>query len=113
VVTLPIKKPLKYDLDGVSPCFVYLTYPEDPTTSVIVNFQLAGGIPNGAIPPIVFFDNISHNALDLFPQNPYRFHCEGRAFLYETLDITRGIFYVQLPNLNPNTGNTYTHGRYQ
>ena len=83
---------------------MYLTYPEDPTTSIIVNFQIADGIPDGAIPPIVYYDNISHSALDIFPNNPYRFNCQGRAFKYHTADIQRGIFYVQLPNLNPDTG---------
>ena len=71
---------------------------------MMVNFQVADGIPDGAIPPIVYYDTVSHVGEPLFPIPPYRFRETGRSFLYQSIDVNRGIFWVQLENLEPDTG---------
>jgi len=83
---------------GDSPCHIYLTYPEKAYSSIIVNFQIADAATTGT--PMVYYDTISRSGDSL---SSYAFNASGNSYTYESVDITRGIHWVQIDGLAANT----------
>eukprot|EP00027_Filamoeba_sp_ATCC50430_P009323 CAMPEP_0168542832 /NCGR_PEP_ID=MMETSP0413-20121227/1555_1 /TAXON_ID=136452 /ORGANISM="Filamoeba nolandi, Strain NC-AS-23-1" /LENGTH=620 /DNA_ID=CAMNT_0008572729 /DNA_START=36 /DNA_END=1895 /DNA_ORIENTATION=- len=86
--------------DNDPPCHVYITYPENPSTSIIINFQTKSN-PSKSTPPTVYFDLVSHaGSANL---SAYGNKTTGKSHEYSSCDITRGINYVLLTGLQPDT----------
>jgi len=81
---------------GSDPCHVYLTWTENPSTSVIVNFHTKDQVSD----PRVNYDILSHSNQ---PLTSYNFSIVGDNYLYESVDISRGINWVVLHSLQPDT----------
>jgi hypothetical protein len=81
---------------------VYVTLTETPATSIYVNFQTA----HQCQPSVVVYDIVSHQNESAL--TAYKNRTEGDQWKHTTADFSRGIHYVLLQNLQPDTGNDFS-----
>lgn len=122
-VTRMLKAPTCSESPG-PPCFVYLTFTEDPTHEMIINFHTRYEYQDSV--PRVYFDVVSHKhtleklnitqALENAgnaKQNPdfgreilsklYAFSAIGNSFQFDGLEITKFVHFTELTKLRPDT----------
>ncbi len=87
---------------------MYLTYPENMISSIIINFQTEQSLFDAAdSQPKVYYDTISHAEItdDTDFSREYKFSLDANTYIYQSDDISRGIHWSQLDNLLPDTSN--------
>ncbi|PRP87147.1 hypothetical protein PROFUN_01409 [Planoprotostelium fungivorum] len=81
-------------------CHTHITLPEDPSTEAIINIH-THELPTNGILPTVFFDTVSHGNASLAS---YANRASGRSWIETNCDgLQRGIHWIDLSNLTPNT----------
>lgn len=85
-----------------TPCHVFITLPQDPSTAVIINHHTSppGSGPNksGHFDTIVYYDTVSRSNV-----SDYRFSANGNSFRMPHLEVTRDVHWTHLTGLTPNT----------
>jgi hypothetical protein len=97
-ITTNLSRKLNKDTcEGIAPCHVYLTLPQEASNSIIVNFHTAKGKVKD---PFVVYDTVSHSDGSF---SDYAFQMPAHSFRHKTSAFKRGIQWAQLRNLQYDT----------